>query len=93
MITLTSLQTKDIVYMEDGAKIGHLTDIELEINKGKVSALVITTRSKIFGMFGEDQEVIIPWEDIVKIGHDIILVKKPSYYGPQEQQPMYPYDQ
>ncbi|UOQ85499.1 YlmC/YmxH family sporulation protein [Gracilibacillus salinarum] len=76
MITLSSLQLKDIVYIEDGTKLGNLTDIEINIDLGRISNLVVATKTKMFGVFGESREVIIPWEHVMKIGHDVILVKK-----------------
>ncbi len=76
MITLSSLQMKDIVYIEDGTKIGNLTDIEINVDIGKIINLVVATKTKVFGMFGESREIVIPWEHVIKIGHDVILVKK-----------------
>ncbi|GAE91722.1 hypothetical protein JCM21714_677 [Gracilibacillus boraciitolerans JCM 21714] len=76
MITLSSLQTKDIVYIEDGTKIGNLTDIEINVDIGRITNLVVATKSKVFGMFGETREIVIPWAQVMKIGHDVILVKK-----------------
>ncbi|ENH98318.1 hypothetical protein J416_01224 [Gracilibacillus halophilus YIM-C55.5] len=80
-MTLSTLQMKDIVYIEDGTKVGHITDIEIDVDLGQITNLVIATKSKVFGMFGESREVNIPWEHIMKIGHDVILVKKGNYYS------------
>ncbi|QGH34437.1 YlmC/YmxH family sporulation protein [Gracilibacillus salitolerans] len=76
MITLSTLQMKDIVYIEDGTKIGNLTDIEINVDLGKITNLVVATKTKTLGVFGESREIIIPWEHVMKIGHDVILVKK-----------------
>ncbi|MGP4040383.1 YlmC/YmxH family sporulation protein [Gracilibacillus sp. D59] len=76
MITLSALQMKDIVYIEDGTKIGNLTDIEINVDIGKITNLVVATKTKTFGVFGESREIIIPWAHVMKIGHDVILVKK-----------------
>ncbi|WP_208589306.1 YlmC/YmxH family sporulation protein [Gracilibacillus suaedae] len=80
MITLSALQMKDIVYIEDGTKIGSLTDIEINVDMGKITNLVVATKTKTFGVFGESREIIIPWEYVMKIGHDVILVKKNGHY-------------
>ncbi len=80
MITLSTLQMKDIVYIEDGTKIGNLTDIEINVDIGTITNLVVATKSKVFGMFGETREVVIPWAHVMKIGHDVILVKKNSTF-------------
>lgn len=80
MITLSALQMKDIVYIEDGTKIGSLTDIEINVDMGRITNLVIATKTKTFGVFGESREILIPWEHVMKIGHDVILVKKNGNY-------------
>ncbi|SFL99747.1 sporulation protein, YlmC/YmxH family [Gracilibacillus orientalis] len=76
MITLSALQMKDIVYIEDGTKIGNLTDIEINVDIGNITNIVVATKTKTLGVFGESREIIIPWEHVMKIGHDVILVKK-----------------
>ncbi|WP_163536728.1 YlmC/YmxH family sporulation protein [Gracilibacillus sp. YIM 98692] len=79
MVTLSALQMKDIVYIEDGTKIGNLTDIEINVELGRITSLIVATKTKLFGVFGESKEIIIPWEHVKKIGHDVILVKKLPY--------------
>ncbi|WP_066192891.1 MULTISPECIES: YlmC/YmxH family sporulation protein [Gracilibacillus] len=79
MITLSALQVKDIVFIEDGTKLGNVTDIEINVEIGKITNLVIATKTKTLGMFGESREVIVPWDHIIRIGQDVILVKKNGY--------------
>ncbi|SER04270.1 sporulation protein, YlmC/YmxH family [Gracilibacillus ureilyticus] len=80
MITLSSMQMKDIIYIEDGTKLGHLTDIEINVDYGRIVNLIVATKSKVLGVFGEEREVIIPWENVMRIGQDVILVKKSNFY-------------
>lgn len=84
MVTLSELQLKDIVVVEDGKKLGNITDLEIDVDKGKITSLVISLKGKMMGLFGKDEEVIIPWEHIVTIGADVILVKN------QEHPQLYP---
>ncbi|WP_407268050.1 YlmC/YmxH family sporulation protein [Radiobacillus sp. PE A8.2] len=76
MITLTELQIKEIIMMEDGRKLGNITDLEIDVDKGKILQLVIGARGKMMGLFGKEEEILIPWDNIVTIGSDVILVKK-----------------
>lgn len=85
MITISELQVKDIVAVEDGRKLGHMTDLEIDVEKGVIIALVISLKGKMMGLFGNEEEEIIPWKNIVTIGEDVILVKKsvkPILYPP-----------
>ena len=42
---------------------------------GKIEAIIISGNGKILGFFGKDEEIIIPWKNIMKIGEDVILVR------------------
>ncbi|MDX8044940.1 YlmC/YmxH family sporulation protein [Gracilibacillus sp. S3-1-1] len=87
MITLSALQMKDIIYIEDGTKVGNMTDIEINVDIGKIINLIVATKTKTLGVFGESREVIIPWENVMKIGHDVILVKKNGNHAVLQIQP------
>nr|WP_279401212.1 YlmC/YmxH family sporulation protein [Piscibacillus salipiscarius] len=59
-------------------KIGYINDLEIDVTVGVVLALVVTTRSKMFGLFGQDEELLIRWSNIDTIGEDVILVRLPQ---------------
>jgi len=80
MVTLSQLQMKDIVFVEDGTRIGNLTDIDINVDTGNITSLVVATKSKVLGVFGESREIIIPWNHVIKIGQDVILVRKIDSY-------------
>jgi len=37
--------------------------------------LIILGAGKMLGLFGREEAVVIPWQNIVKIGADVILVR------------------
>lgn len=79
MMKISDLQAKDIVNMENGKRLGHLTDLDINLQTGEIEAMVINGSGKMMGLFGrEEQEVIIPWKNIIKIGSDVILVEVPE---------------
>jgi YlmC/YmxH family sporulation protein len=69
------LRQKEIVNMNDGARYGFVSDLEIDAEEGKVLALIVPGPGRVFGVFGRDQEYRIPWDKINKIGDDIILVE------------------
>ncbi|MCP3761918.1 YlmC/YmxH family sporulation protein [Domibacillus sp. A3M-37] len=77
---ISEFQLKDIVNVTNGKKLGRLADIELNNATGAISALIIEQNGKKFGLFGKEEEIVIPWMHIVKIGGDVILVR----YGEKE---------
>jgi YlmC/YmxH family sporulation protein len=63
------------VNVADGKRLGNIEDIEINLNTGKIEAVVIGSSGKVLGFFGKEDEVIIPWRNILKIGEDVILVR------------------
>ncbi|MBO8155320.1 MAG: YlmC/YmxH family sporulation protein [Bacillaceae bacterium] len=74
-MTISELQVKDIIAIEDGSKLGYISDLEIDVDRGYIVGLVISLKGKWFGLFGKQDELVIPWNHIVTIGKDVILVK------------------
>lgn len=72
---ISDFQTKDVINIVDGKKLGQVSDLELDLRQGRIEAIVVPNQSKFFGFFGGGTEVVIPWRNIVKIGMDVVLVK------------------
>lgn len=72
---ISDFQLKDIVNVANGKKLGNISDIHLNLTAGTIDSIVISSSGKIFGLFGKEEEIIIPWSQIVKIGEDVILVR------------------
>lgn len=71
---LSDLQSKNIVNVLDGKNVG--TIIDANINEmGSIESLVIEANKK-FLSFSKDEETLVLWKDITKIGEDVILVNK-----------------
>lgn len=80
--------------MLDGKRLGRISDLELDLNQGRVRALVVPGTGRLFGIFsgGSSSDVVIPWSNIVKIGLDVILVRldgKPTYEDEETQLEIY----
>ena len=74
METISDLQKKEVINVVSGARLGFVYDVDIDTESGKITALRIPISSKSFGFFGKNEDYIIPWEKIRKIGNDIILI-------------------
>lgn len=74
MCRIEELCRKDVINVKDGSRLGNICDIEIDAADGKVVSLIIYGRSKFFGLFGREEDIVIPWCDIQTIGEDAILV-------------------
>lgn len=68
------LRLKEVISIGDGSRFGYVGDLALELDSGKVSALVIPGRLRLFGLLGREEDIIIPWESVRRFGEDTILV-------------------
>lgn len=72
---ICELREKEVINICDGEKLGNVCDIEFEERTGKIIALIIPGPCKILGIIGRDQEYIIPYECVQRIGSDVVLVE------------------
>lgn len=68
---------KEIINLSDGTKLGLLEDADLLIdeNTGKIEAFLINSGRRLSFRSSEKSVLKIPWENIKKIGSDIIVVE------------------
>lgn len=71
---LSDLQNKDIVNTMDGRKIGNIIDININV-EGKMESLIVEKSKFLVSMFSTKDEIEVKWNQIEKIGEDVILVK------------------
>ncbi|SDC66416.1 sporulation protein, YlmC/YmxH family [Terribacillus halophilus] len=84
-MTLTELQMKDIILMENGKKVGNVSDLEINEHNGHISAIIVTLRGRMMGLFGKEEELVVPWNQIITIGTDVILIKSPEQASVTEE--------
>ena len=74
MIRVSDIMDKEIINVKNWKKMGFITDIDIDVNEGRVVSFS-TTGEGSGGFFsrGVDMDVIF-WNDILKIGCDTIIV-------------------
>lgn len=77
MIKISELRSRDVINVVDGKKLGSIIDIDLDLENGKVLALIMPGHSRGFHLFSRKEEITVPWHKIVRIGRDVILVDVP----------------
>ncbi|MFS0654187.1 YlmC/YmxH family sporulation protein [Bacillus sp. 179-C3.3 HS] len=75
MMSISEFQIKDVVDVSSGKKLGTIGDIDINVTSGKIQAIIIGGTGKMMGFFGKEEEMVVPWRNIVKIGEDVILVR------------------
>ena len=70
-ISYNELRQKEVVNVLCGKRMGRLTDLIFSSNSKKVLGIVVPSEHKLFR---QREDFFIPWENISKIGDDVILV-------------------
>ncbi len=71
---LSDLQNKDIVNIIDGKNIGNIIDAKIDERNGSIISLLVETKGK-FISFSRGEDMEIKWQNIERIGEDVILVR------------------
>ena len=83
--TITDLRCKEVINVCDGTRLGFVSDVHIELCSGRVVALVVPGKRTLRGLFGRDEECVIPWNAIRNIGDDIVLVEDSACHFPQKK--------
>jgi len=72
--TVSDLRYKEMINLHNGHRLGYVADVLMSLEDGKISALIVPGQARFFGLFGREEDMIVPWDNITKIGEDIILI-------------------
>ena len=71
---IAELRNKEVICKSNGARLGNVDDVEIDIVNGKLVSIVIYGKGRMMGFLGKCVDIVIPWCDIDIIGEDTILV-------------------
>lgn len=70
----SDLRYKEVIDVHTGYRLGYICDAEFDEAEGRFVSIVTPGRAKLFGILGREDDVVLSWESIVRMGSDIILV-------------------
>ena len=73
-VFVTELHCKEVICIATGQRLGYVTDVEIELPEGRVLAILVPGPCRFMGIWGRQDDYVIPWRCIRRIGPDIILV-------------------
>ncbi|MGE5599862.1 MAG: YlmC/YmxH family sporulation protein [Bacteroidota bacterium] len=83
MLTKSSeLKAREVVNVLDGRRLGLASDFEIDAETGTIQAIVVPGPGRFLWLFGRNDDIVIPWDRIKKIGVDVILVEAPGFAEP-----------
>lgn len=86
---LSELVGKEVVNITSGARLGTVgeSDLVIDEDSGEIDAIVLPPRSGMVGFWSDRQPLIIPWDAIVKIGAEVVIVELDETYPRYKRYP------
>ena len=76
MTYYSELRCKEVIDVHTGRRFGYICDVELDDREGRIVSLITPGRAKLFGLLGREDDYVIPWDCIVRVGSDILLIEQ-----------------
>ncbi|HHU63817.1 MAG TPA: YlmC/YmxH family sporulation protein [Clostridiales bacterium] len=74
MVRSSELKQMEVVDVTDGKRLGMIKDLEIDLKQGKIISIVVPAPGNFFSLLLKEKVIVIPWDKIVTIGEDVILV-------------------
>ena len=70
----SDMRYREVIDIDTGFRLGYICDAEIDDADGRICSLVTPGKAKFFGLLGREDDYVLPWGSIVRVGRDIILV-------------------
>lgn len=77
----SDLRMLDVINVSDGRRLGNVYDLDMDLATGEIKAIIIPGPGSGWLGFRRGSEIVIHWDQIVRIGQDVILVDLPPATG------------
>ncbi|MDI3316395.1 MAG: YlmC/YmxH family sporulation protein [Bacillota bacterium] len=71
----SDMRERDVIDVLTGRRLGNIEDLDIDVEAGRVRALILPGERRLLGLFGGGKEIRIPWTAVQVIGEDVILVR------------------
>lgn len=73
-IKFTDLRSKEVIHIKNGDRLGFISEADIDFETGKIISVSIPGSFKALGLLGREPDIVIKWENIKKIGEDLIMI-------------------
>ncbi|MDO4534788.1 MAG: YlmC/YmxH family sporulation protein [Clostridium perfringens] len=73
LFSLNNLRNMEVIDFNKGKKLGFIVDVKIDCDDNKILSILIPEEKTSW--FGKAEDIEIPWENVIKVGIDVILVR------------------
>ncbi len=88
-ISFDELRDKEVINAKDGRVLGCIMDIELDICSGRITHIILPPPGSFIVFAKTKNKLCIPWENIDRIGDDVIIVRCDNVPAPPKKRKQY----
>lgn len=67
---------KEVINICDGKRLGYVQDVCADLDTGKITSIIVPGgNNRLMSLFSNNNDIVIPWENIKCISDDLILVE------------------
>lgn len=86
---IAELRYREVINLADGRRLGYVCDADLDLRDGRLTALIVPGALRFFGLLGREEDYVLPFECITRVGDDIIFVDvKGEYVRAKRRRPL-----
>jgi YlmC/YmxH family sporulation protein len=74
LYSLASLMAMEIIDINTGAKLGFIKDLKIDCDENRIISIILPSQTSKISLFGKSEDIEIAWENVNKIGIDVLLV-------------------
>lgn len=75
MVRACDLKQREVIDVVTAERLGYIYDVDVDFETGRINSIIIPNRGGVWGMFSKKRDYVIPWDRIVAIGREIVLVR------------------
>ena len=83
LYSVNAIRSMEVVDISTGSKLGYVRDYKIDLSTNRVVSLFLPSNSK--GWFSREEDIEIPWEKVVKIGVDVLIVDASGIQLPTDE--------
>ncbi len=74
MSLFSEMRYKEVIDLHTGRRLGYVCDAEIDEKDGRILSLIVPGAGRMGGLLGREEDYVLPWDSISRLGNDIILV-------------------
>ncbi|MBR5809729.1 MAG: YlmC/YmxH family sporulation protein [Clostridia bacterium] len=75
MLKNFDLRQKRVIDVDTAEAVGFIRDMDIDFETGKIRSVTIPQKG-IWGILSGSKNVTVPWERVVAIGNEFVIVKQ-----------------